>query len=225
MNKNPVRTPLFFLRYCVLLRISDLLSLSYYSLTNRNLLLNMPNFWLTDVKPQTARPLQNVNNLTPCSRAGDWIPPMIQQLNWSRHPLSDWWHSQNPSASLHWPDYVRVRVSVAVCLCGTVEVIISSGRRDFLVPVVVPRGAVPGRDSQLVPFNSPPFCCPLSPPRLLFPLKLHSVNLLFPFEEALLWFPHLLTLERREQGPRKGKESPVRIYSIVYRERELERRS
>lgn len=77
-------------------------------------------------------------------------------------------------------------MSVVGCLCGTVEVIISSGRRDFLVPVVVTRGAVPGRDSQLVPFNSPPFCRPLSPPLLLFPLKLHSVNRLFPLEEALL---------------------------------------
>lgn len=43
-----------------------------------------------------------------------------------------------------------------VCLCGTVEVIISSGRRDFLVVVVVPRGAVPSRNSQLVSLNSPP---------------------------------------------------------------------
>lgn len=119
-----------------------------------------PTFWLTDAKLQTARPLQNVNNLTPCSRAGDWIPPMIQQLNWSRHLLSDWWHSQNPSASLHWPDYAMVCVSVGVCLCGTAEVIISSGRRDFLVPVVVPRGAVPVRDSQLVPSTHPPSAIP-----------------------------------------------------------------
>lgn len=50
---------------------------------------------------------------------------------------------------------------VGVCLCGTVEVIISGGRRDFLVPVVVLRGAVPGRVSQLVSSNSPPL--PLSP--------------------------------------------------------------
>ncbi|KAA8595069.1 hypothetical protein FQN60_012204 [Etheostoma spectabile] len=46
--------------------------------------------------------------------------------------------------------------------------------------------AVPGRDSQLVPFNSPPFCCPMSPPLLLFSLKLHSVTFLFSFEEALI---------------------------------------
>lgn len=134
-------------------------------------------FWLTDVKPQPARPLQNVNNLTLCCTNGDRTPPVIQKLNWSRHLLSDWWHSQNPSTFLHWPDYVRVRVLAGVCLCGTVEVIISSGRRDFLVAVVAPRGAVPSRDSQLVSLNSPPFCCPLSPTRLLFPLKLHSVNL------------------------------------------------
>lgn len=154
--------------------------------------------------------------------AGDWSAPMIQQLNWSRHLLSDWLHSQNPSASLHWPDYVMVSVpvSVGVCLCGTVEVIISCGRRDFLVPVVVLRGAVPGRDSQLVPFNSPPFCRPLSPPLLLFPLKLHSVNLLFPFEEALIWFPHLLTLERRGEV----KESFVIVHCGVCRERGLKRR-
>lgn len=151
------------------------------------------------------------------SGTGDRTHPMIQQLNWYRHLLSDWLHSQNPSASLHWPDYVRVCVSVGLCLCGTVEVIISCGRRDFLFPVV-PRGAVPGRDSQLVSFNSPPFCCPLSPPLLLFSLKLHSVSVLFAFEEALIWFPHLLTLERRV------KESLVGVHCVVHRERELERR-
>ena len=53
-----------------------------------------------------------------------------------------------------------VCVSVGVCLCGTAEVIISSGRRDFLVPVVVPRGAVPVRDSQLVPATHPPSAIP-----------------------------------------------------------------
>lgn len=148
---------------------------------------------------------------------GYWTPPMIQQLNWSRHLLSDWWHSQNPSASFHWPDYVRMRVSVVGCLCGTVEVIISSGRRDFLVPVVVTRGAVPGRDSQLVPFNSPPFCRPLSPPLLLFPLKLHSVNRLFP-----PWRGSALSPPSFDTGEKSGSEG--RAYSVVYRERELERR-
>lgn len=116
-------------------------------------------FWLTDVKPQTARPLQNVNNLTLCSSDGDWTPPVIQQLNWSQHLLSDWWHSQNDSAFLHWPDG-RVRVLVGVCLCGTVEVIISSGRRDFLVPVVVPRGAVPAGTPSWSVQTHPPSAVP-----------------------------------------------------------------
>lgn len=109
-----------------------------------------PTFWLTDVKPQPVWPLQNVNNLTLCSRPRDWISPMIQQLNWSRHLLSDWWHSQNRSACLHQPDYASVRVSVFLCFCVSVEVIISGGWRDLLVPVVVLHGAVLGRDSLLV---------------------------------------------------------------------------
>lgn len=45
---------------------------------------------------------------------------------------------------------------VGVCLCGTVEVIISSGSRDFLVPVVVPRGAVPGKGLPVGQFKLTP---------------------------------------------------------------------
>lgn len=102
------------------------------------------------------------------------------------------------------PSLARVCEGACVCgvVCVTVEVIISSGRRDVLVPVVVPWGAVLGRDSQLVPFNSPPFCSPLNPPPLSLPHKLHSVNLLFPFEEVLLWIPHFWHLG--EEG--KSKE-------------------
>lgn len=85
---------------------------------------------------------------------------------------------------------------------------------NFLVPVVVPREAVLGRDSQLTPESRP-----LSPPLLLVPLKLHSVNLLFPFEETLLCFPHLFALERT----REVKESLGSVGSTVYRERELDR--
>lgn len=109
-----------------------------------------------------------------------------------------------------------VRVFDGVCLCGTAEVIISGGRRDFLVPVVAPRGAVPRRDSQLVSFNSPPSTPqrppprPLSPTRLLFPLKLHSVSFLpRAFEEALLRFSP-------SSGPGETRESLVKVSSGVY---------
>lgn len=90
-----------------------------------------------------------------------------------------------------------------VCLCVPVEVIISSGLRDFLVPVVVLRGAVQDWVSQLVPFNSPPFCYPLSPPPLWFPLKLPSVILLFPlWRDSALISPLWDTRDKRGS---KGK--------------------
>lgn len=147
-----------------------------------------PTFWLADVKPQTARPLQNVNNLTLCSRAGARTPPMIQQLNWSRHLPSDWWHSQNRGASLHWPDYARAHVSVGVCLCGTSEVIISGGRGGTLLSLLLCRVELSwaGTPSWSLSARPPPAL-----PWVLFPPKRHSVNLLSAFEEALLWLPPL----------------------------------
>lgn len=86
-------------------------------------------------------------------------------------------------------------MSLVVCLCAAVEVIISCGRRDSLVPVVVSRAGTPSWSLYTHP---PPFSPPLSPPLLLFRPKLHSASHLFAF---LQWprsvFLHLLTLERR----------------------------
>lgn len=135
--------------------------------------------------------------------AGDWTPPMIQRLNWSRHLLSDWWHSQNPSASLHWPDYVRVRVPVRVFVCDC--------RGDnqqwpegLSCPCCCAAWSCPGLGLPVGPFQlTPPSCHPLSPPPLLFPLKLPSVILLFPFEETLLWFPHFSDTEDKRGSKRK----------------------
>lgn len=61
-------------------------------------------------------------------------------------------------------------MSVGVCLCGTVEVIISGGRRDFLVPVVVPRGAVPGQGLPVGPFQLTPLLLSHEPTSSVIPI-------------------------------------------------------
>lgn len=112
-----------------------------------------PTFWLTDVNPQPVWPLQNVNNLTLCSRPRDWISPMIQQLNWSRHLLSDWWHSQNRSASLHQPDYASVLVSVFLCQRrGDNQRLLERPSR----PCCCTAWSCPGQGLPFSLFNSPP---------------------------------------------------------------------
>lgn len=122
---------------------------------------------------------------------------------------------------------------MGLCLCGAAEVIISGGRRDFLVPVVAPRGAVPPQGLPVGQFQfttlyphphpnhhpspPPPLRCPLSPTRLLFPLKLHSVSFLCAFEEAPLRSASLPPpTTPPSSGSGETRESLVKVSSRVY---------
>lgn len=192
------------------LRIADVNSLCAIPPPNHDLLPNTP--YLLAHRCETSA----CQTITKCEQSDAVLPQWRldpstdSEAKLVRHLPSDWWHSQNPSTFLHWPDYMRVCMLAGVCLCGTVEVIISSGRRDFLVVVVVPRGAVPSRNSQLVSLNSPP-------PSAVPWAQLICYSLLnftrSSVEEALLRPSHLLILKRRGEV----KESLVRAYGIVYR--------
>lgn len=201
------RSCVFLLRCGEPLRVADVLSLSTILPLIMINYQTCPTFWLTDVKPQTARPLQNVNNLTLCSSQGWRLDPSNDSAAKLIPTPTEWLMAfPEPQCILS-----LARLCEGACVCGCVFVWDCRGdnqqwQRGLSCPCCCAARSCPGQGLPVGPFQllrpptqtttTPPHR-PLSPPLLLFPLKLHSVALLFPFEEAVLWFPHLLTLERR----------------------------
>lgn len=73
-----------------------------------------PTFWLADVKSQTARPLQNVNNLTLCSR--DWRLDSSSDSAAKLIPTPTEWLMAFPEPQCI-PSLARLCEGACVCAC------------------------------------------------------------------------------------------------------------
>ncbi len=98
-------------------RIADVLSLSTILPLIMIYYQTRPTFWLRDVKPQTARRLQNVNNLTLCSMG--WRPDPSNDSAAKLIPTPTEWLMAFPE-----PQCIPslARLCEGVCVCGCVFV-------------------------------------------------------------------------------------------------------